>query len=66
MGRPDFGRPAAPPVAHALHDDEADVVNGDVIRTKWYIQIYNTITKGLSSNPQQYCHKIVYGSHSLV
>ena len=33
MGRPDFGQPAAhpiPPVAHALHDDEADVVDDDV------------------------------------
>ena len=33
MGRPDFGRPAtypAPLVAHALHDDDVDVVNGDV------------------------------------
>ena len=33
MGQPDFGRPAAyptPPVAHALHDDDADVVDGDV------------------------------------
>ena len=35
MGRLDFGRSAtnpAPPVAHALHDDDADadVVNGDL------------------------------------
>ena len=33
MGRPNFGRPAAypaPPVAHALHDDNADVVDGDL------------------------------------
>ena len=35
MGRPDFRRPAAypaPPVAHALHDDDvdADVVDGDL------------------------------------
>ena len=33
MGRPDFGRPAAypaPPVAHALHDDDTNVVDGDV------------------------------------
>ena len=33
MGRPDFRRSAAystPPVAHALHDDDADVVDGDV------------------------------------
>ena len=33
MGRPNFGRLAtypAPPVAHALHDDDADVVNGDL------------------------------------
>ena len=35
MGRPDFGRPTvfpAPPVTHALHDDDADVdvVDGDL------------------------------------
>ena len=33
MGRPDFGRSAAypaPPVAHALHDDDVDVVDGDL------------------------------------
>ena len=35
VGQPNFGRPAtypAPPVAHALHDDDADanVVNGDL------------------------------------
>ena len=33
MGQPDFGRPVAyptPPIAHALHDDDADVVDGDV------------------------------------
>ena len=35
MGRPDFGQPTAyptPPVAHALHDDnaDADVVDGDL------------------------------------
>ena len=33
MGRPDFGRSAtypAPPVPHALHDDDADVVDGDL------------------------------------
>ena len=32
-GRPDFGRSAAypaPPFPHALHDDDADVANGDV------------------------------------
>ena len=34
MGQPDFGRSAAylaPPVPHALHDDDADVVNGDLV-----------------------------------
>ena len=34
MGRPDFGRLAAypaPPVAYALHDDDVDVVDGDVV-----------------------------------
>ena len=33
MGRPDFGRPTAylaPLVAHALHDDDADVVDGEL------------------------------------
>ena len=33
MGRPDFGQSAtylAPPVPHALHDDDADVINGDL------------------------------------
>ena len=35
MGRLDFGRPVAypaPPVAYALHDDDADVIYGDVIK----------------------------------
>ena len=35
MGRPDFGRLAtylAPPVPHALHDDDVDVVNGDLAK----------------------------------
>ena len=34
MGRPDFGRLAAYPtlpVTHALHDDEADIIDGDVV-----------------------------------
>ena len=33
MGRSDFGRSAAypaPPVPHALHDDDADVIDGDL------------------------------------
>ena len=33
MGRPDFRRSTtylAPPVAHALHDDNADVVDGEI------------------------------------
>ena len=33
MGQPDFGRLVvytAPPVTHALHNDDVDVVNGDV------------------------------------
>ena len=33
MERPDFGRPttyAAPPVAQSLHDDNIDVIDGDV------------------------------------
>ena len=33
MGRPDFGRSTAyptPPDPHALHDDDADVVDGDL------------------------------------
>ena len=35
MGRLDFGRSTtypAPPVAHALHDDDVDVVNGDLAK----------------------------------
>ena len=35
MGQPDFGRSAAypaPPLPHALHDDDADVVDGDVAK----------------------------------
>ena len=35
MGQPDFGQPTTyptPPIAHALHDDDADVVDGDVAR----------------------------------
>ena len=34
MGRPDFGRPTTHPtplVAHALHDDDANVVDGDIV-----------------------------------
>ena len=34
MGRLDFGWSAtnpAPPVPHALHDDDVDVVNGDLV-----------------------------------
>ena len=34
MGRPNFWRPTAylaPSVAHALHDDDVDVVDGDVV-----------------------------------
>ena len=34
MGRPDFGRSAAypaPPVPHTIHDDDADVADGDVV-----------------------------------
>ena len=33
MGRPNFGRSVAypaPPVAHAKHDDDVDVVDGDL------------------------------------
>ena len=35
MGRPNFRRPAAhptPSIAHALHDDDVDVVDGDVAK----------------------------------
>ena len=34
MGRPDFGRSAAysePPLPHALHDDDVDFVDGNVV-----------------------------------
>ena len=33
MGRPDFGRPTAHPApqgAHALHDDNTNVIDGDI------------------------------------
>ena len=39
MGRPDFYRLVAylaPLVAHALHDDDADVVDGDVAEAVHY------------------------------
>ena len=41
MGQPDFGRLAAypaPPIAHALHDDDADanVFNGDLVEAVHY------------------------------
>ena len=35
MGLPDFGQSApylTHPIAHALHDDDVDVVNGDVVK----------------------------------
>ena len=34
MGKPDFRQPTtypAPPIAHALHDDNVDVIDGDVV-----------------------------------
>ena len=34
MGRPDFGRSAAypaPPIPQALHDDDVDVIDGDLV-----------------------------------
>ena len=31
MGRPDFGRPATPPIPHHLHYD-GDVVDGDAVK----------------------------------
>ena len=34
MGRPDFGRPTTPPIAHVLQDDNAYVVDGDVVEAK--------------------------------
>ena len=46
MGRRDFGKPTAyptPPVAHALHDDDADVIDGDVAKY---------IDDGLSAEPE--------------
>ena len=33
MGRPDFGRSSAylaPPIPHVLHDDDVDVIDGDL------------------------------------
>ena len=35
MGRPDFRRSTAyhaPPVPHTLHDDDADVIDGDLAK----------------------------------
>ena len=35
MGQPDFGGPTAhpaPPVTHALHDDDVNVIDGDVAK----------------------------------
>ena len=46
MGRPDFGRPTAhpaPPIAHAFHDDDADVIDGDVVEA---------VDDGLSAEPE--------------
>ena len=34
MGQPNFGRPTAhpaPPITHALHDDDVNVVDGDIV-----------------------------------
>ena len=50
MGRPDFGRPAAyptPPVAHTLHDDDADVVNGYVVEA-----VYDVLPAELAVKPE--------------
>ena len=59
MRRPNFRRPVAhpvPPVAHALHDDDGDVVDGDVVEAtakpelalslgcKWRIPLTRCIT----------------------
>ena len=32
MGRLNFGQPAAPPVTHDLHDDDANVIDEDVAK----------------------------------
>ena len=50
MGRPDFGRPAAYPtplVAHTLHDDNVDVVNGDVVEA-----VYDVLPAELAVEPE--------------
>ena len=46
MGRPNFGTPTsypAPPIAYALHDDDVDVVYGDVAEA---------VHDGLSAEPK--------------
>ena len=50
MGQPDFGLPAAypaPPVAHALHDDNANVIDGDVAKV-----VHNGLSTKLTAEPE--------------
>ena len=50
MGRLDFGRPTAYPaplVAHALHDDDANVVDGDVAEA-----IHDGLPAELTAKPE--------------
>ena len=50
MGRPDFGLLAAhpaPPVAHALHHDDIDVVDGDVAEA-----IHNGLPADAAAKPE--------------
>ena len=50
MGRPNFGRPAAhptPPIVHALHDDDVDVVDGDVV-----VGVHNELPAKATAEPE--------------
>ena len=47
MGRLDFRRPAAPPVAYALHDDDTDVIDGEVAEV-----VNNGLPTELTAEPE--------------
>ena len=50
MGRPNFRRPATyptHPIAHALHDDDTDVVDGDIAEA-----VHNGLQDKLAAEPE--------------
>ena len=50
MGRPDFRRPTAHPtlpVTHALHDNDADVIDGDIVEA-----VHNGLLAELAVEPE--------------